>query len=445
MQQSDDPSERAALYGRLFALVGAKSGHKAEDYALKGDGLDGKQVAEIQNALETASKGYPFSEAAAQKGWDALEKAQKGLAQRLEAERRAAFGEAERAAATIFLEGGDYDAWEGDSPATAKFRAAMDALPAEDQKAMREKIDGWEISKALADYGQRIEDVRFASPEDQNRVRKEIEAELKIAKIPELTRRAAPLLNGISPQGGASGGDKFSAPEMEMRLREAGLNGAEALTEVSKMYSDGEISRDTYYKERERIKSGLFAKTDTKVIFEAAKAAGLDLDGVLLLDAKGVPVLDGDGHFQAADPEDTSKVLTYTSTTMMTPGDAFWYNSNPFNMFKKRATGSLFSGEMATVRRDHYERIRHDVLAKVFDVAAEYATQKQLDPERHQESLEDFMKKRLVREIGLLTEARLRVSIDQTEEALRADAASAALAGAGRKNMMDDGKDGKEE
>lgn len=447
MQQSDDPSERAALYGRLFALVGAKSGHKAEDYALKGDGLDKEQVAEIQKALERASKGYPFSVAAAQKGWDALEKARKGLAQRLEAERRAAFGEAERAAKDLFDAGGDYDGWEEETPATAKFRAAMDALPRADREALRAEIDGWEVAKSLADYSQRIEEVRWASPEDQNRVYKEIEAEIKAAKMPELTRRVAPLLQGLAPRSGASGGggDKFSAAEVEMKLRATGDAGAEALTEVSRMYSGGEISRDTYYKERERIRTGLFGKTDTKVIFEAAKAAGLDLEGVLLLDEEGMPVLDDNGHFQAADPEETSKVLTYTSTTMMTPGDAFWYNSNPLNMFMKRARGSLFSGEMATVRRDYYEKIRHEVLAKVFDVAADYHAQKQLDPERNTESLEDFMKKRIVRELGLLNETRLRANIAKTEEALRADAAHAALEGAGRGIMMDVGKDGKEE
>lgn len=299
MQQSDDPSERAALYGRLFALVGAKSGHKAEEYALKGDGLDGKQVADVQEALEKASKGLPFSEAAAQKGWDALEKARTNLARRLEAERRAAFGEVVDLEWKLFANE-DYDG----GVAMERKNALLSGLPDIDRKAIQDKVDGWYFARNLEHYTTRIDGLwDMGTPEERKQAADAIEAEVKELNDPKLKAAVRKMLSGLRPERG-----KMTSRMAQNLLVLNDLHGSEAMDWLAE--HSGELSGGAFDSVYDFIREDVASHIDLHATMEACKGAGLDLSGIIQMDKRGRPLLDQDGNVILVDPEGSSSVVT---------------------------------------------------------------------------------------------------------------------------------------
>lgn len=343
MQQSDDPSERAALYGRLFALVGAKSGHKAEDYALKGDGLDGKQVADVQEALEKASKGYPFSEAAAQKGWDALEKARTGLARRLDAERRAAFSEVVDLEWKLFAN-------EDDDGGVAMERkiALLSGLPDIDRKAIQDKVDGWYYTRNMEHYATRIDGLwDMETPEERKQAADAIEAEVKELNDPKLKSAVRKMLSGIRPASG-----KIDARMAQNLLVLNDMHGSQAMDWLRD--HAGELTKGAFNSVYDFIKADTASRVDLKATMEACKTAGLDLSGIIQTDKNGKPLLDEYGNVMLVDPEGTSDIVTES-----------WQETVE--------EGGYWSGPRKETRtRTKTVKIANDFLGKLFDACVEW-------------------------------------------------------------------------
>ncbi len=425
---SDDEFERNALRRKMLSMVGAKSGHDVRellgkdereryDEAVKAAKESGAPDVELSMsaALKASAAGMPFSDEAARMGWDLWQKAERQLDARLERQRAQLRNDAEQLEYAIFagtVEGDPFDA-------SMKASEMRSRLPAQDQDALKEKVAEWGRARALKNYSQRVLKLwQSDDPDTQKAEADAILAELKQSDDPELVSRVQSILAGALPKGGAGSvpkdvrsgagsGEKYSSDEARLILRMLDKSGPDALSQVSKWYLDGDISRATYEACANDVRDDRFRGVDHAAVARAIKAAGIDVTGLLVTGEDGMtPLLDKAGRLQLADPDGTTRSVV-------------GYNWTDWKFQKRRLPASADWARKHEGFYPVYREIGNGLLLRLYEVCAEYQRMQKIGGENRM-PLGAFVKEQLGDDLEHFEEARLRANLDAATKDLEA-------------------------